>query len=299
MPAGCIFIMLESIYKSSSRFFGSCADVFISLLKIVVRSKFGLKLPQSSGRPCAVLGNGPSLKQSFSESMDFLKTADVFCVNNFIQAGEFNELRPQFYVLLDTYYSFFDGVEHNREDIHKTYNKFLEVSWPLAVYVPYTWSDSFWVKTLSAKNPNIKFYYFNYVICKGFPWFRHWVFKNNLGMMQCENVLGSCIYIAINSGYKDIYLFGADHSWHEQYTIQDNRVLLTDRHFYDQGEVEARAVRDPTNLSKKVTIADLFLSLHKAFRSYHVIADYAATKGARILNASAKSYIDTFDRVKI
>lgn len=291
--------MLESIYKRSSHFLAQCMAVIVSMMKIIVRSRFGLKLPQTTNTTCAILGNGPSLRQSLAEDLEFMKNTDLFCVNNFIQSDEFAVLKPQNYVLLDSYYSYFDGLIHNREDIRKTYDKFMDVSWPVKVYVPYTWHKSFWVTSISKANANVRFYYFNYVITKGFSWFRHFIFKNNLGMMQCENVLGSSLFLAINSGYQEVYLFGADHSWHEQYTMQDNRILLTDRHFYDKSEVQARVIKDPNNLNKKVTIADLFLSLHKAFRAYHVIAAYAATRGTRILNASAKSYIDTFERVKI
>ncbi len=290
--------MLESVYKKSAKFIESCIAVFITILKILVRSKFGLKLPQTDKNECAILGNGPSLKISLEKDIDFLKRTELFCVNNFIQAEEFELLRPTNYVILDNYYFVFDGKTHNPPIIRETFEKFKTVSWRIRVYVPYLGKNSYFVKNLQQANSNIEFCYFNYVITKGFSWFRHFIFRNNLGVMQCENVLGASLFVAINSGYKRVFLFGADHSWHEEYKVENNRVMINDYHFYDKDPVKPLLMHDHVK-NRKITIADLFLSLHKAFRSYLVIRDYADTRGCLILNASAKSYIDSFERVEI
>ncbi len=42
-----------------------------------------------------------------------------------------------------------------------------------------------------------------------------------------------------------------------------------------------------------------FLALHKAFLGYEVLRDYAQSLGVQVFNASAKSYIDAFARVKL
>ncbi len=290
--------MLESIYKQLDKFIALTVSVITSTLKILVRSKFGLKLPPATGSVCSILGNGPSLNISLEKDIDFIKKNEMFCVNNFIQSEYFEILKPQNYVLLDGYYFIFNDTTHNRADIRATFELFKNVSWDIKLFVPYTGRNSFFIRNLQKENKHIKVFYFNYVITKGFKWFRHFIFRNGLGMLQCENVLASCLYLAVNRGFKQIFIFGADHSWHEQFKLEDNRIMISDVHFYDKQPVKPILVHDRIN-DKKVTIADCFLSFHKAFKSYQVIKEYAVSQGSEILNASAKSYIDSFERVEI
>lgn len=290
--------MLESIYKKSSHFLEQCIAIFISILKIIIRSRFGLTLPQSTERTCAILGNGPSLNTSFKEHLSFIKSADIICVNNFNQAPEFFELKPTKYVLLDNLFFAYHPEHLPHTVIEKTLHAFKPVDWSIDVYVPYSGKHSFFVQHLQKENPHIRFIYYNYVIAKGFNWFTHWVFRNNLGSMQCQNVLAMSIFLSINSGYRNIFLFGADHSWHEQYQIENNKVLLHDQHFYDKTPKKPIIMHDHVKNEKR-TIADMFLSLHKAFKGYERINDYAISRQVKIWNASAKSYIDTFDRVEL
>ncbi len=290
--------MLESVYKQLAEIIKLTIAVLTSSLKILVRSKFGLKFPPAASPVCCILGNGPSLKISLEKDLDFIKKHETFCVNNFIQSEYFEVLKPENYVLLDGYYFIFNDTTHNRGDIRATFEKFKTISWEIRLFVPYTGRNSYFIKALLAENKHIRVCYFNYVIAKGFKWFRHFVFMNNLGMLQCENVLASCLYIAINRGFKKIFMFGADHSWHEQFVLEDNRIMVSDVHFYDKKPVVPFVVHDRIK-DKKVTIADYFLSFHKAFKSYQVIKEYAETQGSEILNASAKSYIDSFERVEV
>lgn len=290
--------MLESVYKKLAELIKLTISIIISCLKILVRSKFGLKLPPATTPVCSILGNGPSLKISLEKDLEFIKRHEIFCVNNFAQSEYFEILKPQNYVLLDGYYFIFNDSTHNRADIRATFEKFKEISWQMQLFVPYTGRNSYFVKNLTRENKNIRVCYFNYVITKGFTWFTHLIFRKNMGMLQCENVLASCIYLAVNRRFDKIFLFGADHSWHEQFVIEDNKILVSDVHFYDKSPVKPMLVHDRIK-DKKVTIADYFLSFHKAFKSYQVIKEYAASQGSEILNASAKSYIDSFERVEI
>ena len=46
-------------------------------------------------------------------------------------------------------------------------------------------------------------------------------------------------------------------------------------------------------------MAKQFLSLHKAFKGYEVLARYAKFRGVKVLNASKRSYIDVFEKIKL
>ncbi|MEG8947848.1 hypothetical protein [Rosettibacter firmus] len=50
---------------------------------------------------------------------------------------------------------------------------------------------------------------------------------------------------------------------------------------------------------KKYYIHDIFRKLHYAFKGYFILKDYADFLGAKIYNASSKSYIDAFERIFI
>jgi hypothetical protein len=46
-------------------------------------------------------------------------------------------------------------------------------------------------------------------------------------------------------------------------------------------------------------MAAQMLSLHKAFYAYEVLADYANSQNVKVLNASVKSYIDSFEKIRL
>lgn len=291
--------MLEHTYKNLLKFADLCFNTFISVLKILFRSKFGLRITPAGKSACSILGNGPSLNISLQEDLNFIMNTEILCVNNFIQSEYFDLLKPANYVLLDGYYFIYNDTTHNREDIRKSFEKFKTVSWPINIHVPYhNAKNSFFVQKLEEANKNIKFCYFNYVITKGFKGFRNYIFSKGWGMLQCENVLATCLYLAINKNFSKVYLFGADHSWHQQFSLDDNRIMVTDSHFYDKTPTKPTLVHDRI-LDRKVTMADYFLSFHKAFKSYQIIKSYADYKNVQIFNASAKSFIDSFERIKI
>ena len=55
---------------------------------------------------CVVIANGPSLKESLSSPkiMNFVKTRKQFCVNCFPATDLFDELKPNFFVLMDPFF---------------------------------------------------------------------------------------------------------------------------------------------------------------------------------------------------
>jgi hypothetical protein len=119
-------------------------------------------------------------------------------------------------------------------------------------------------------------------------------------MPQSQNILAASLYLAITRRFKEVYLFGADHSWHEEIRMSDtNELLMKQEHFYDKpGDIAHIPVYD---VVKKETsrMSAQFASLSKAFYSYEVLRDYAASLNVQVLNASAKSYVDAFKRIKI
>ena len=146
-------------------------------------------------------------------------------------------------------------------------------------------------------NKHLSVVYYNKTPVEGLQAVNNFLFKLNLGMPRPYNVLVPTIFLALNMGFKSIYLFGADHSWHEEIKVdENNNVLVNHEHFYDN----SAQVKPMYHLDgKEYYIHDIFRKLYLAFKGYFVLKNYAETLGAKILNASEKSYIDAFDKIKI
>ena len=115
-----------------------------------------------------------------------------------------------------------------------------------------------------------------------------------MGMPRPRNVLIPAIMLAIATGYTDISIVGADHSWMTSLSVTDeNEVVSIQPHFYADSDHEQARVRHEYRGYRLHQIVESFAI---AFRSYHHIADYAASRGVKIYNATPGSFLDAFPR---
>ncbi|QIP16400.1 hypothetical protein G8759_29030 [Spirosoma aureum] len=294
--------MLEAGFNSVNQFLSEFVKSLLSLVKVVIRGRHMARLPIRQLPVCSVLGNGPSLNESLADHFDFIQQTEVVCVNNFAHADIFLRLRPQDYVISDPNYFVFTEQTTDRDDIRRTLSIFLEhVNWPMSLYVPHFAKGSYLLGQIERGNPQIKVVYFNYTVVSGFRWLTYWLYSKGLGMPQAQTVIIAALTLMINRRFETIYLFGADTSWHEQIRLNDqNQLLIKQIHFYDKPkDVTHQPVYSDKYRQRTFSMASQFLSLHKVFRGYEVIRNYADHKGVTILNASAKSYIDAFERTQI
>ncbi len=291
---------MMSVYKAVSRFLELLAASVLSLAKVVVGLPHVRALPTRRQPLCSVLGNGPSLTESLATELDFIRQTEVVCVNNFAHAPVFATLKPANYVISDPNYFLFTEQTTDRPDIRQTLAALLSiVDWPMILYVPHFARNSFVTTQIEQRNPRIQVVYFNYTVVTGFPWLTHRLIRAGLGMIQAQTVIVSAMTLMVNRGFEKIYLFGADTSWHEQIRLDDNnQLLLKQLHFYERPQdVTHQPVYSDAQRQRKFSMAAQFLSLHRVFRGYEVLRDYADFRHVQILNASAKSYIDAFERV--
>ncbi len=294
--------MIEAGFNSLSQFLGNLFASLVSLLKVAMRSRYATRFPDRQLPVCSVLGNGPSLNESLADQFDFIRQTEIVCVNNFAHADVFIRLRPQDYIISDPNYFVFTEHTTDRDDIKKTLSIFLEqVDWPMTLYVPHFARGTYLLRKIEQGNPQINPVYFNYTVVRGFNWLTYWLYEKGLGMPQAQTVIIAALALMINRKFDTIYLFGADTSWHEQIRLNDqNQLLIKQIHFYDKPkDVTHQLVYSDVHRQRTFSMASQFLSLHKVFRGYEVLRDYADHRGVRIVNASAKSYIDAFEREKI
>lgn len=277
-------------------------ESILTLLRVPLQSRWPKPLPTRQQAVCSVLGNGPSLSDTLQNHISFLEQTELVCVNNFAHSPYFAQLRPSNYVIVDPNYFVFTEQSTDRPDIRQTIDAFKTVvDWTMTLYVPRFAQDSYVIQTIRAGNPNIQVVFVNYSVARGFRGLRHWLYGTGWGMMQSQTVIVAALFLMINRRFDAIYLFGADQSWHEQIRLDEgNQVLMQQLHFYEQAnDVAYQPIYSDKHRTKTDSMAQQFLSLHKAFRGYEVLREYADSRRVRIFNASSKSYIDSLERIKL
>ena len=277
--------MIEKIARSLSL----AATTAASLLKIAVRSRRpSPAVRREAGSAIVILGNGPSLAQTIARHSEWLASLPLLAVNFAANTEEWKRLRPEFYVLVDPH--FFDGIRTNA-NVERLWRNLSEAAWDITLYVPVSRAPE--ARRLTAGS-RIRVKTLNLTPVEGAKLIAHAAFRLGLGMPRPRNVLIPSIMIAMREGFDTIYLAGADHSWTRTLSVDDhNRVCTVQPHFYKDNDSERQRV--------ETTYSDIHLhqmleSLTIAFRSYFRIADYADSRGCRVVNITPGSFIDAFPR---
>lgn len=276
--------------KKVSDFFTSLALTAKSFAKAAILSR-----PVGKPAKCAktsdfavILANGPSLKQTIEEYGEQLKKLPTVAVNFMANTKEFSELRPDYYVLADPH--FFIGTEH--ENVKNLWENLAKVSWTMTLCVPRKMLSK--AKELIGGNRSVALSPFNFVGAEGFQWAEALLYDLRLAMPRPRNVLIPAIMTAISAGYKQIHLFGADHSWLETIRVDDeNHVISVQPHFYADSKKELKRSESEY---RGYHLHDILHSFYIAFRSYHTLQRYAIRRGINIYNATPGSFIDAFPR---
>lgn len=277
------------------KWLGQLWQTLLSMLKILLQSKWNTRLPQSFTHPeeLLILANGPSLNRTVQNSMPFVRQKTLLAVNFCVSSPMFEELRPELYLIADP---LFWIVPEKRVQLFQGLAE--KTTWPMTLFVPArARKNKEWQKML-AGNPNIQLCIYNTTPIEGFQPFCNWVFRKGLGVPRPHNVLIPSIAIGLRLPFRKIYLAGADHSWLPEITVtDDNVVLMHQKHFYDQNKSQAATVKQENlNSARLYTI---LYHMYVAFKSYFVLEAYARKLGKEVINVTPGSYIDAFKRMKI
>ncbi len=280
-------------------FLSGLFNSFFSVFRILILSRFNtkIKIHKVKVEEAVILANGPCLTKDLQLNFSFINARKKFCVNFFALSKEYEKIKPEYYVmaapefwLVKTSGYFKEQKENLIDSLTKNTN------WEMLILIPFQAKDSEFVRRVS-KNNFIKFLFYNNTPVEGLESISHLLFKLNLGMPRPHNVLIPSIFLALNLGFRKVTILGADHSWHEEIKIDEsNTVTVNHEHFYDGNKVQMPMYKLE---GEKYFIHDVFRKLHFAFKGYFVLRTYAESIGAKILNASSKSYIDAFERIII
>jgi len=241
---------------------------------------------RSQERRMIILANGPSLKEWSLSSAD---EADYCMVNNSPLSALFFKVRPKYHVMIDP--NFFQKEQTDLIERLKL------VSWDMTLFVPYM-----------DRKQALRQYEINSYIrvvpihCTGLPdtftfhklAFR--LFRKGRTMPFPQNVLVAAVYCMINSGYKQIELYGADHSWISQTVVDEqNRLCRKDVHYYDIG-TKVEYVPMPDINGERDNICQELRAQANTFGAYQMLQRYALSLGVTIINKTKGSFIDAFPR---
>lgn len=286
------------------KYITSILSSFFSICIVLKNSKYNLPITElraMENDECIIIGNGPSFNSAIENNSKFFIGKRIICVNQFAYSEQFERIKPEYYLLLDPCY-----WESTSSKTIKELNCSLceelksKVTWRMIILMPVQAQE--WNMFISAtqQNKNIEICYFNKTPVTCFKSLRYFLYKQYLAMPHAQNVLVACIYVALNMRFKKIYLLGADHSWHENLYVDVNNILYwTNIHFYDHADPLLVPIYKDTAETDRFTMHELFAALSRMFEGYVSLEEYARYMGAKVYNATEKSYIDAYERYDI
>ncbi|MGM9846436.1 MAG: 6-hydroxymethylpterin diphosphokinase MptE-like protein [Muribaculaceae bacterium] len=257
-------------------------DSFLAIGKMLLQSR-PTKIAKVSGdKPLIIMGNGPSLRQTLTDYAELLKKSETLAVNFAANSPEFFEIKPKYYVLADPH--FFKGK--GNDNVRRLYENLAKVDWNMTLFIPR--------KENAAELSNLTIEKFNMVGIEGWHQIQNFAFTHALAMPRPRNVLIASIMVAIFKGFKEIYLVGADHSWLQTISVNEqNEVVSIQPHFYKEEKKEETRIKSEYSA---YPLHQIIYSFYIAFRAYHQIRRYADTHAITIYNATPASFIDAFER---
>ncbi len=236
-----------------------------------------------------ILANGPNLKESIRNGIQDIECSDIRVVNDFCKSEFFFAIKPASYVFADPFF-FSDEITERHRQI---WEAFANVDWEMTLFIPY-----FTFSKISNRisNSNIKVCPYHHMPYNGWNSIRKLLYRKGLSMPRIQNVVIPSIFIGINEGYKQIDLYGVDHSWTKEIRVnKDNQVCLINSHFFDNKTPELKPWHK--GLGQPVyKMHEILRDLAWMFDGYHVLREYADSMGCRIINKTNDSFIDAFER---
>lgn len=237
-----------------------------------------------------VLCNGPSLK----DALKVLQPGEDYVVVNYFGLDDnFLRLKPKYYCLAD---GMFFISENNKfiEKINKLRELFNNqdlVNWPLTIFVPAQDKEPF-LDLFKLHNPNVKVIGVNVLDTE--LSIRHKYYLRGWACPMPQTVANLAIYVLINIGYKQIDLYGVDHTFTDGLCVNDDNIVChTFKHYYED-RVEVKPVQDC--FGNRHTLSAELNTLVKIFRSHEKLEEYSKIVGCEIINRTKGSMIDSYKR---
>lgn len=276
-------------------------DTIFSIFMILIFAKRTKRIKRQFKKDCIILGNGPSLKEDLFSLEKNISSSVLICVNDFALSELYSRLKPHVYVFLDPFYWQELDVDvpyhlYNLKQRNEVYNRIMRITdWPIIIYAPFEFKYSTLYK--ESQNDFITFSFFNTIPVQGFKWLINTVLNNGLGLLKSANVITPCLYYAIMSDFKTIYLCGVDHTWINSIVVlEDSIVYMAQTRFYDNESAQYKPFYFVPNDDEPAKLHELLKVYSNVFNNYWILADFAKEKKLQIINLTKKSHIDAFPK---
>lgn len=254
-------------------------------------------LDMNTSKRLTILGNGPSLKEQLPKLIEqkAWTEADMMAVNFFALSEEFSIVKPKYYVLSDPMFFRKAGYTERIADLYKALAK---VEWPMTLYVQHYNPEKFDYASAIDRNPNIRIARFHSTLFRGFRSVEFWCYRHGLGSGNWGTVVQNGILTGIHIGYKTIELYGVDHTLLDGLMVDDdNRLCRAASHYYDTTKAEPKPIYyNATNPPRPYSMAEYLSETAELFRGHEVLRDFATEQGVKIVNRTAGSMIDAYER---
>lgn len=294
--------------RLSIRIIDAVRDTFDTLLffaAMAVKEDFrnhvaraGTAADMNPSRRLAVLGNGPSLRDELPRliARREWEHTDIMAVNFFALGDELTVVRPQYYVLSDPQFFRRAGRSERVENLYRALGE--RVDWPMTLYVQYYNPEQFDYRAAVGDNPNIRIVPFHTLVFRGLRSVEFWCYRHGLGSGNFGTVVQNGEFIGLLLGYRQIDLYGVDHTLLDGLTVDDrNRLCRTQSHYYDSAPAAPEPIFvNATDPPRPYTMHTYLAETAELFRGHEVLRDYARSVGARIVNRTRGSMIDAYER---
>ena len=245
---------------------------------------------------CVVLGNGPSLKNDIESILDNIDKHDFFAVNQFSESEYFVKIKPNKYILLDPYFWDADAAEARKIKRQKAFDCLNKADWVIQLFIPDYADYSSISKSITNKNIQLVRYRISPIELETSHITAKILEKTRIFGPSAFNVLVYAIYFSIMAKYKEIYIYGADMSFHTQICVdqETNALYMVYEHFY--GKTEKVPCVKNSQLTKFFTMHEYIKMTASIFYAHEVLNLLAEQLNVKIYNKSSFSLIDAYAR---
>jgi hypothetical protein len=245
-----------------------------------------------------ILGTGPSLNEDISQIVAKRKNTSLMAVNSFAGNDLFLKLKPDYYIIVDPM-AFLPSTDERIKKFQESTIKALidNTKWEMNFLVPFSAKKSYFMNKIQGRNSFITISYIkNIPIIGGSQRINNFLFTNNMANPSYQNVLIAAIFTSLKMNFNKIIIWGADHSWHENYELSKaNYIHRMDKHFSDEHDKGNLIILKKTNGSP-VKVHEEFLNISNVLKVYHSLESFSRKLDCKIINLSSKTWIDAFVR---
>lgn len=260
-------------------------DFFLSCISNVSLKDKINNISRSNRPSLRILGNGNSLSLELNTMSSDI---EYMVMNSHVLHDSYFALKPKYYVIADP--AFFKP-RFNFDGRYIVQKILTVTNWNMTLFVP--WEHAKGIKLESTEW--VKVEYVNQSEYRGPEQYREYLYEHNLAMPMVNNVLASAIYLSIYLGYKNVELYGVEHSWtRDIYVNNKNQVCLRDNHFYDKEVVQEKVIVDSDGCPKK--FHEVLKMYMEYFPAYWELRELANKHNCQIVNCTPNSFIDAFDK---